>query len=93
MAEQSVIHHYPANHGQPNEFEVPFGTRILSAAFNRDVPSVYVDVPVRAPGGATQTLQVAFYATGEPFDNDGSMEFIGTAQNGPFFWHVYGKVV
>lgn len=93
MAEQAVIHHYNAGFLQPNEYDVPFGTRIRSAAFNRAFPVVYVEKIVIPEGGPQRKLHVVYYATGQEFDIDGSMQFIGTVQNGPFFWHVYGKIV
>lgn len=93
MAEQAVIHHYMAGHGQPHEYEVPVGTRILSAACRDQIPVVYVEKIVQAPGAATTKLQIVFYGTGNTFDIDGSLKFIGTVQDGPYFWHVYGRVV
>lgn len=93
MAEQAVIHHYNAGFGQPLEYDVPFGTRIRSAAFNRGFPVVYVEKILLPADSPQRKLQVVYYGTGHDFDIDGSMQFIGTVQDGPFFWHVYGKIV
>lgn len=93
MAEQAIIHHYPAGDRTPNVVSVPVGTRILSAALRRGKVVVYVEKIVQAPDVEHKKLYVEFQPTGGTFDIDGSMKFIGTVTDGPFVWHVYGKIV
>lgn len=90
---KAVIHHYPAGAGQVIEHEVPPGTRILSAACRDGQPVVYVEKVTPGGWGRRQVLSAIFYGTGHQWDVDGSLAFIGTVNDGPLFWHVYGKIV
>ncbi len=92
MGKQIVVHHYPAgNQFKPTVEAVPPGTRILSAAMNGGSPVVYVEKDIYATG-SMQYLHAVYIGTGHTFE-PGDLEFIGTVQDGPFFWHVYGKIV
>jgi len=89
-----VIHHYPVpayTPGLGNRLLVPLDTQILGAQLRDGQPTLYVEKTVGQSD--TRTMTCFFIGTGHPFDDFvpglGLVSYVGTVQDGPFFWHIY----
>ena len=66
--------------------EMPIDAEILSVQLQNDVPHIWAMV---SPQNELEKRKFAIVGTGQSFD-DTNMKYIGTYQDGPFVWHLFG---
>jgi hypothetical protein len=66
--------------------EMPIDAEILSVQLQNDVPHIWAMV---SPQTELEKRKFAIVGTGQSFD-DTNMKYIGTYQDGPFVWHLFG---
>lgn len=72
---------------QETFFEVPHGTRFISAISQGGVPTLYAEVDLQ-PDAEPETVKVTVIGTGNLIlGNEG--EFVDTVQVGNFVWHLF----
>lgn len=71
------------------QVSMPRGAKILSVADQRGVLCMWAEVATDEP---KEPRSIRIYGTGHPMDNGDRETFIGTAQAGPFVWHVYERI-
>jgi len=89
MPNERVIHHYPVTEAL-SRVHVPAGAKIISAAV-RDRGrglAVYIE---HWGGEKTVPMDIVFVGTGHPFQHF-DLDHVATLVDGPFVWHVYGKI-
>lgn len=84
-----VVHKYPIT--SPAPIIVPRGVvRHVASQYPKDsLPTIWVEVQP----GQSDLMEIAFFATGEPFAVDADRHFIGSAicGAGRLVWHCYAR--
>lgn len=68
-----------------NTLMLPVGFKPLHVAMQMGILTLWAEVDPNAP---KEPMQAHVIGTGQPFDETG-MTYVGTAQDGPFVWHLY----
>ena len=66
--------------------DMPRGARILSVADQNGTLCLWAEVDPEAP---CETRRIRIVGSGHPVPQEPKLQFIGTAVQGPFVWHVY----
>jgi hypothetical protein len=66
--------------------EMPIDAEILSVQLQNDIPHIWAMV---SPQNELEKRKFVIVGTGQSFD-DTNMKYIGTYQDGPFVWHLFG---
>lgn len=72
--------------GMPVTFYVPRGAVFLSFQLQRGIPCAWAEVDPDAP---TEQRAFVIRGTGHPYHPCVGDKYIGTAQDGPYVWHLF----
>lgn len=82
-----TIYKYPLKLEDEQILELPVNSQLLSVIVQREVICLYVKVDSLEK--YTNGHKILIIGTGDPLEQDVTIDFIGTVQMGPFVWHVF----
>jgi len=88
----SAVWKYPLAVTDVQEVEMPAGAEILSAQVQDETLCLWALV---VPGWEEEPRRIRIVGTGNPFDHETGVKFIGTVQmhSGLLVWHVFEELV
>jgi hypothetical protein len=80
---------YPLTTWNPQEVSMPAGAEVLCLQMQQDVPTLWA---LCDPAASSETRVFERHGTGWQIDDADKLKYVGTAQDGPFVWHIFERV-
>lgn len=84
-----IIWKFPLKHQpEPQTIKMPFDARLLHIGSQNDVICIWTSVPLNPKMAlVSRTFQVV--ATGQEYDSDDGLIYLGTVLQGQYVWHIF----